>query len=377
VQRAELSAEEDRVIAKSCPGLSARQHTPDGARRNPLWGPYISVRRGYASDPVLRRAASSGGVLSALLIHLLNRGQVDYVVQTGASPTVPYGNVTVRSFGADDVHAAAGSRYAPSAPLAGLDDLLAQESRFAFVGKPCDIAALRALARFDPRVERRIPYAISFFCAGAPSLSGAREVIDRLGVDQHSDVVSFRYRGDGWPGYATAVLGSGERRRMSYAASWGGILTNHVQFRCKICPDGVGGLADVVCADAWHCDARGYPLFEEQDGWSLIISRTERGEALVRDALASGAINAEVVDVNGLAAMQPGQAKRKALVLSRLAAMAVVFKPVPRFVGFQLFEAARGRGPLANLRSFLGTLRRLLMPGTRSSRFRAPGRAGG
>jgi coenzyme F420 hydrogenase subunit beta len=37
---------------------------------------------------------------------------------------------------------------------------------------------------------------------------------------------------------------------MSYADSWGGILSRHVQFRCKICPDGTGGFADVVCADA-------------------------------------------------------------------------------------------------------------------------------
>ena len=49
-----------------------------------------------------------------------------------------------------------------------------------------------------------------------------------------------------------------------------------MQFRCKICPDGVGGAADVVCADAWECDEAGYPLFDERDGSSLILSRTEK-----------------------------------------------------------------------------------------------------
>ena len=51
---------------------------------------------------------------------------------------------------------------------------------------------------------------------------------------------------------------------MSYAQSWGEILTKHVQFRCKVCPDGSGGFADVACADAWYGDERGYPSFEEE-----------------------------------------------------------------------------------------------------------------
>ena len=61
----------------------------------------------------------------------------------------------------------------------------------------------------------------------------------KLGVAPE-DLAAFRYRGDGWPGYATATRRDGSAERMSYNDSWGDILTRHVQFRCKICPDGVG-----------------------------------------------------------------------------------------------------------------------------------------
>ena len=70
-----------------------------------------------------------------------------------------------------------------------------------------------------------------------------------------ADVVRFRYRGEGWPGLARAESTDGRIATLSYNDSWGGYLSKAVQFRCKLCPDGVGGAADVACADAWYGDA--------------------------------------------------------------------------------------------------------------------------
>jgi coenzyme F420 hydrogenase subunit beta len=358
-----LEEAEEQKVARICPGLVLQQNAA-GRPDHVLWGPLIAVRSGYATGPALRTNASSGGVLSALLVHLLETGAVDRVVQTAASPELPIGNTTVVSRTTADVFDAAGSRYAPSAPLEGLDQTLAEPGRAAFVGKPCDVAALRALARRDARIDKSFPYMISFFCAGVPSLAGTRELLARLGVSE-AEVATFRYRGDGWPGRATAVLEDGRRLSMSYADSWGGILSRHVQFRCKICPDGTGGFADVVCADAWHCDARGYPLFEEADGVSLVISRTGKGEDLIRRALGAGRITAEPLGTDAITAMQPGQVKRKRLVLARLMALAVLFRPRPRFHGFNLLAAARQVGPWAHLHNFLGSLKRLTIIGGR------------
>lgn len=357
-QAAEIPAEVENLIASTCPALRVTRSAND-IEVHPLWGPIVSVHRGYASDASLRHHASSGGALSAVLVHLLESGTVDFVVQTVASADSPLANAIAESVGREDVFRAAGSRYAPSAPLGSLRMHLQRPGRFAFVGKPCDIAALQQLRRHDPRIADRVPVLVSFFCAGVPSLHGGREILRKLEAHE-ADVVSFRYRGDGWPGYSTATLRDGTDLRMSYAESWGGILSRHVQLRCKICPDGTGGLADIVCADAWHCDERGYPLFDEQDGYSLIVTRTAKGEALLRHAIAAGRILAEPVSVESIEAMQPGQVKRKRLVLSRLAAMAVLLRPMPRFTGWRLLKAASGASLPQNLRSFVGMARRLL-----------------
>ena len=258
-----------------------------------------------------------------------------------------------------EVFTAAGSRYAPSAPLARLEEILEAPGRTAFVGKPCDVAALRAIARSDPRVDAKIPWMLSFFCAGVPSQTGAEAVVAKLGVAPE-DLASFRYRGDGWPGYATATRRDGTAERMSYNDSWGDILTRHVQFRCKICPDGVGGAADAVCADAWECDENGYPIFEEREGSSLILSRTEKGEALVRAAMKAGRLAAGPLPLDAVTAMQPGQMARKRSVGGRLAALALLGRPRPSYKGFRLLPRAMENGLGANLRNMAGTGRRVL-----------------
>ena len=142
-----LTAEENAAIEATCPGLSVTQTAEPAATVDPRWGPILYLGSGYATDAQWRHHASSGGVLSAVLRYLLEAGEVDAVVQVAGDDERPIDNVTLINRTTDGVLAAAGSRYAPSAPLAGLHDLLRQDGRYAFVGKPCDVAALRAYAR--------------------------------------------------------------------------------------------------------------------------------------------------------------------------------------------------------------------------------------
>ena len=357
-QSAALSAAEETSIAQSCPGLG--QKVDAAGRRDPvLWGPYVSMQTAWARDEGLRYAASSGGALSALLMYLLTSGRVDAVVQTTADPALPIGNITTISTDAAAILAAAGSRYAPSAPLEHLDALRRDGRRFAFVGKPCDAAALRALTDRDPDLARTFPVILSFFCAGVPSLSGGRAVLAALGTDL-DHTASFRFRGNGWPGEAAALLHDGSRRAMSYHDSWGKILSKHVQHRCKICADGTGVAADIVCADAWESDAKGYPVFSDAPGVSLIVARSELGAVLIAEAQAAGYLATAAFDIAKLAQIQPGQRERRRALWARLAALRLVGRPVPRYDGLQIAAAARQNSLARNCKNFLGTLRRAL-----------------
>lgn len=355
---APLNSTEEDALARFCPALGQAVDAK-GRSDHTLWGPYLEMRTGWSTDPEVRFAGASGGALSGLLIHLLESGEVEAIAQIAAASDRPIANQTVISTDRAGVLASAGSRYAPSAPLSQLTDLLASGRRHAFVGKPCDVVALRALANDRSEIAAAFPVLISFFCAGVPSEAGGRAVLTALGTELE-EVESFRYRGQGWPGRATAILKDGREASMSYHDSWGGILSKHVQHRCKICADGTGKAADIVCADAWESDAAGYPVFDEAEGISLIVGRTEVGVRVLKGAVTAGQIETDTFDVKLLAAIQPGQRERRRALLARLLALRLAGRPVPLYKGLHLWSAARQNPFLRNLKNFLGMFRRVL-----------------
>ncbi len=361
-----LSAEEEEGINAVCPGLS--QTVEARERLNPvLWGPYLEVMTGHATEEAIRFAGASGGGLSAMLVHLVESGFVDAVLQTTASTDLPIGNAPVVSTTRQNITAAAGSRYAPSAPVEGINAQVATNkakgTRYAFVGKPCDAAAMREMCRRDNEIAATFPVILSFFCAGVPSHKGGREVLGKLGTTLQETSV-FRFRGNGWPGRATAIARDGTERSMSYHDSWGGVLSRHVQMRCKLCADGTGTAADIVCADAWESDAAGYPLFEEAPGVSLMMARTKLGKRLIAEAREAGLIETQDYDISDLASIQVGQRDRRRALLARLMGRLISGRPIPKYQGLQIVAASRQNSFKSNLKNFLGTLRRTVWPKT-------------
>ena len=149
--------------------------------------------------------------------------------------------------------AGAQSRYGPAAPLVHVHRLLADGARFAVVAKPCDISAVRALQRRDPRARAQIAALLTSYCGGVPSLRMAERIVRSHGVDP-GEVELFQYRGDGWPGPLRTRTRDGREFDVDYDTAWydpGVPWEYDMQFRCKICPDAVGEVADVSCPDGW------------------------------------------------------------------------------------------------------------------------------
>ena len=355
-QVSSLTAAEETLIKVICPGLGQKVAAA-GRMDDPLWGPYVAMHAGWAKDDTLRFVGASGGALSGILVHLVTAGIVDAVIQTTASPDLAIGNATVITTDLAEIARAAGSRYAPSAPLEELRTHLESGKRFAFVGKPCDVAALRALMEHDTDIALQVSVVLSFFCAGVPSHAGGEAILTALGT-RPDEALAFRYRGNGWPGRATVTRKDNTERSMSYHDSWGGILSKHVQHRCRICADGTGKAADIVCADAWVSDERGYPVFDEAPGVSLIVARTEQGAALLAAAHAANRIALQDFDVDDLVAIQPGQRERRRALLARLIGRRLSGKPIPKYTGLNLRTASRQNPLPRNIKNMLGMIRR-------------------
>lgn len=351
-----LDKVDETVVEAVCSGAKLTQNRTPGIAYHDVWGPIVTLATGYSTDPETRYRGSSGGVISAAVIYLLEHGLIDFVLQTSADLEDPISNITRASFSREEVLDAAGSRYAPSSPLQHLEKYLAMGKRFAFVGKPCDVASLRRMEQHDERIARLIPYKLAFFCAGVPSRLGTVKVLDALGVEQ-TDVTQFVYRGRGWPGLTRATRADGSEESMDYNSSWGTILNRHLQFRCKVCVDGIGEFADLVCADAWY-GKDGYPDFVEREGRSLVVARTVVGQQVLDAMLSSKALEVTPLDIGEVARMQPYQIDRKRAVLARLLGVMLKGRRIARYRNFGLLKLTVGSSPAWLLRNAIGTFRR-------------------
>jgi coenzyme F420 hydrogenase subunit beta len=224
-----------------------------------------------------------------------------------------------------------------------------------FVGKPCDVVALRKRQALDGGLSDRVGLAISIFCAGTPSTLGTKRILESLSV-KPEDVAEFRYRGHGWPGRAAATVRGGERmeRSMSYEESWGAILSRHTQFRCRLCPDSTGELADISCGDPWYRE-----VAPDDPGRSLVLVRTGVGREVVRDAMKAGYVRLEPVDGDTLPRSQRSLLQRRRHLWGRLLALQVFGVPVPRYRGFSLLANWRALSARDKIRSVFGTVCRI------------------
>ena len=264
------------AFAKSCPALNLDIRPYKSANYHPIWGEILDTLKGYATDNEIRQAGSSGGVISALAQYCLEKNLVDGVIQIQASHTDPLENVATISRSRQNI-IASGSRYAPASPGEALKWVAMSTEKYLFIGKPCDVAAVRQM-QHDPRLKENIPYIVSFMCAGTPSLQGTEQVLDKLEVER-KDVTAFRYRGDGWPGLTKATL---KRRRTHHDLQR--LLGKGAQ------PSPADPLQDLpgrhrrvrryrLCRRLGR-RRKGYPSFEEREGNSLILVRTAKGREL-------------------------------------------------------------------------------------------------
>jgi coenzyme F420 hydrogenase subunit beta len=357
-------APNDDDALRVCPGLGL-EHTFDRSMPGlikellPGWGPVLEVWEGHATDHSIRYAGSSGGAASALALACIESCGMHGVLHIKARPDAPHLNEAVLSTSRWEILQATGSRYAPASPCDGLGMIEEAPGECLFIGKPCDVAAVSKAQRSRPALAEKLGATIAFFCAGTPTTGATLELLTRLGVDDPSTVVDLRYRGHGWPGSAAVTVRHDhgyETRRISYEESWGQILTNHKLWRCRVCADHSGELADISVGDPWH-----RKILPGDPGQSLVLVRTERGRRLLHEALEAGYLELEQADPSILPASQPALLRGRGAVWGRTLACRLLGAPAPRYKGFATFRfwwSALTAGQ--KLRTFAGTVKRIL-----------------
>jgi coenzyme F420 hydrogenase subunit beta len=330
-----------------CPGTeTAVPLASDGKSLPRIW-------EGFSCDPEIRLAGSSGGAITALALHCLEHEGMRRVVHVRSRQDIPWFNETCLSSCRDDLLRGCGSRYSPASPCEMLGRCAEKDGPAVFIGKPCDIAALRKVQKLRPELGRSIGVAISLFCAGTPSTAGTLSLIKKGGLSPDR-VERLRYRGQGWPGTALAEQRDPEKSAsFSYGECWG-FLKKFRPFRCHLCPDGMGDCADIACGDPWYLAPS-----EQEPGRSLVVARTPRGAYIVESAMLSGALALEQRTAEAVAVAQKNLLVKRGAIAGRIAALRLLNLPRPVYHGFGLAKSWQRLPVRERIASVLGTLRRV------------------
>lgn len=333
----------DRIF-DICPGtriegLPDCEITPETCVDN-VWGPWRRIVRAWAGNPATRFEGSTGGVLTALAQFLLADGRVEFILHVKASATEPTFGQRHLSFTEADVFAAAGSRYGPAAPLIDIEDVLARNRPFAFIGKPCDIAALRNLARHDARVNSLVKYWLTPVCGGYMPPPSMQAFLARAGIAP-GDVIALRYRGRGCPG-PTRVETAQQTKDFRYLDFWGDDASAwQLPFRCKVCPDGIGEAADIAASDTWIGGSPARAESKHDPGTNGVVARTAAGLELLEAASQAGAVTIEYdITPDELSAYQPHQMRKKYAVQDRHDGLSDEGRIVPQTHRLRIAELA-------------------------------------
>jgi coenzyme F420 hydrogenase subunit beta len=339
-----------RRINDVCPGVRVRgadrHRLATGTPVDGVWGPARRLVIAHAGDPEVRFRASSGGVLTALSEFLLAQGEVEFVVHVAALRARPLRSGRHVSVDRAGLLRAASSRYGPAAPLIDFLQIVARRRPFALVGKPCDISAVRSLARHEPGVDRYMRYALTMVCGGASELTKSTEVLAAFGVEE-SELTLLRYRGHGNPGATRVETAGGAVHELTYDEMWRDESTWRIQSRCKICPDAIGESADIVAADCWD---GGGPQGEDA-GFNAVLVRTGAGAALFDAAVAAGRLTlVRDITFRDMDRFQPHQVRKKRAVWARMSGIRATGGRAPSVRGLRIRRLALRTSPRLLLR---------------------------
>lgn len=322
----------DGPILAACPGRVAEAASDPAAPVDAVWGACHDMVEAWAGDPDIRFRGATGGVLTALGVHLLRSGAARFVLHVGPDPAAPMRSRWVMSEAPGEVIANAGSRYGPAAPLAGLEAALSRGAPFAFIGKPCDAGALTARAKADPRIGRLCIARLVMVCGGASELGKSADVLAEYGLAEE-ELTVFRYRGYGNPGRLRVETQDGRAFEKTYSELWADEGSWRIQSRCKLCPDAIGEAADIAAADIWP---GGAPVGEDA-GFNGLLVRTGRGQALVAAAVEAGdLVLGQPLTARDLDDFQPHQVAKKPAMAARLRGLAAAGHPVYAHAGLRL-----------------------------------------
>ena len=239
-------------------------------------GRVTDIRIARATDPAIRSSATDGGAVTALLVDLFLRGQIDVAVV--ARPVGPFRRESFLAATEDDIRSAAGfffdtaygmqsvsDYYSTFSRIAEFNPLLSKGfHRVAFVGTPCQIQAIRKMQTLSIYPSDSIKVCLGLFCSGNFNFGDKeRKKIAQIGGFQWENVKKINIKED--------LLVHLEKGGVV------SVLLDDLKFlkrhACNFCADFSAEYADIS-----------FGGLGADEGWTTVIARSPIGAKILSDS---------------------------------------------------------------------------------------------
>jgi coenzyme F420 hydrogenase subunit beta len=272
-------------------------------------GRIIETTVARAGDPAVRRNATDGGVVTALLVHLLERGRIDGAIVT--KQVGPFQRRPALATSIEEIKDAAGFFFDTSHGIKSFGDQYLLYSsieefdpmikkglrRVALVGTPCQIKSVRRMQTLGLVPSESIQLCLGLFCSGNFTFGEEqRRGLAAAGGFSWEDVRKVNIKDD-----FMVHLKSGEVKTIALDD-----LQSIRRYACRFCPDYAAEFADIA-----------FGGIGAEEGWTTVIIRSPLGRAAFADAKSAAALEEFNVKMNpnfatqALAKVQSWSAKKR------------------------------------------------------------------
>jgi len=332
----ELTEDQYNRIWNACSGASFnfpeyRMHLfGDVARFHTYTGPYRGLYIGHALDPVLRSAGASGGILTALLVYLLETKRIDGAVVTRMSPERPWLTEPFIATSREEILEGAQSKYIITSVNEILDRSAGFNGRLAIVGLPGQVQSIRKLQYAGDTSVANIDYIFGPFYGNTLHFSSVKSFLRSYGERDYTAIQKLWFRHGEWPGNMRVEMRSGRVIELKkFHANY--LIPFHIVRNSLYCTDFTNEFTDISGGDAWA------PAYEERGlGFSLIIPRSEPGLKLIEEMQRDGWLQLSPVSEKECIEMHShGYDFKKRGSFIRIRFRRICFRPVPDY-GYKL-----------------------------------------
>lgn len=244
---------------------------------------------GHSADPAIRKSGASGGVTTAVLIHLLESGKIDGAILARQGVPTPEAAGWFIARTRQEVLDCAQSVYIPVPMLESLRHLQTGE-RYAITCTPDQSAALRVLQQAGHPPARQIEWVLGPYTGTALRPAAIRALLRSKGIPDADAIISLKWRAGEWPGYLEVRMASG-RVVQSKKVYYNFLIPFYVTQASLQSIDFANEFTDLSVGDAWS------PKYEALgQGFSVVCSRTPSMTLLLMEMAAAGLLTLEAVD---------------------------------------------------------------------------------